>query len=58
MGRPSTVTARAMGLSRVPWQAGQGTSRMKPSNCSRLESDSASACRRSMNGIAPSNVAS
>ena len=41
-----------------PWQAGQGTSRMNPANRSRLESDSASACRRSMNGIAPSNVAS
>ena len=38
IGRPATVTARAMGLSRVPWQVGQGTSRMKPSNRSRLES--------------------
>ena len=35
IGRPATVTDRAMGLSRVPWQDGQATSRMKPSNCSR-----------------------
>ncbi len=48
MDRPSTVTASAMGLSRDPWQVGQGTSRMNPANRSRLESDSASACRRSM----------
>ena len=36
------------GLSRVPSHAGHGTSRMKPSNRSRLVSDSASRCRRSM----------
>jgi excinuclease ABC subunit A len=36
------------GLSRLPRQAGHGTSRMKPSNRSRLVSDSASRCRRSM----------
>jgi len=54
MDLPSTVTARAIGLSRVPWQTGHGTSRMKPANRSRLESLSASACLRSMYGIAPS----
>ena len=48
MDRLSTVTASAMGLSRDPWQVGQGTSRMKPANRSRLESDSASECRRSI----------
>ena len=37
----------AIGLSLVPLQDGQGTSRMNPANFSRLESDSASACRRS-----------
>ena len=36
------------------WQDGHGTSRMKPANFSRLESDSASACRRSTQGITPS----
>ena len=41
------VTARLTGLSRLPWQAGHGTSRMKPSKRSRLVSDSASPCRRS-----------
>jgi hypothetical protein len=41
------VTAREIGLSLVPLQDGQGTSRMNPANFSRLESDSASACRRS-----------
>ena len=55
MDRSSTVTASAMGLSRDPWQVGQGTSRMNPANRSRLESDSASECRRSIYGIAPSN---
>ena len=54
--RPSTVTASDTGLSRAPWQDGHGTSRMYPANRSRLESDSASECRRSMYGIAPSNV--
>ena len=53
---PSTVTASDTGLSRAPWQDGQGTSRMYPANFSRLESDSASACRRSTHGITPSNV--
>ncbi len=43
-----SVTAIETGLSRVPWQAGQGTSRMKPSNRSRLVSLSASRWRRSM----------
>ena len=45
---PPRVTAIETGLSRLPWQAGQGTSRMKPSKRSRLVSDSASRCRRSM----------
>ena len=31
----ATVTARISGLSRVPWQVGHGTSRMKPSYFSR-----------------------
>ena len=52
--RPSTVTASDTGLSRAPWQDGHGTSRMNPSKRSRLESLSASECRRSMYGIAPS----
>jgi hypothetical protein len=43
----SIVTARETGLRRAPLQAGQGTSRMKPANFSLLESDSASAWRRS-----------
>ena len=43
-----SVTAIETGLSRLPSQAGHGTSRMKPSNRSRLVSDSASRCRRSM----------
>ncbi len=54
--RPSTVTASDTGLSRAPRQDGHGTSRMYPANLSRLESDSASACRRSIYGITPSNV--
>ena len=54
--RPSTVTASDTGLSRVPWQVGQGTSRMYPANRSRLESLSASECRRSMYGITPSKL--
>ena len=45
---PPRVTAIETGLSRLPPQAGQGTSRMKPSKRSRLVSDSASRCRRSM----------
>ena len=45
---PPIVTAIETGLRRVPWQAGHGTSRMKPSNRSRLVSLSASPCRRSM----------
>ena len=44
----STVTASETGLSRAPWQDGQGTSRMNPAKRSRLESLSASECRRSM----------
>ena len=48
MDLPSTVTASAIGFSRDPWQDGHGTSRMYPANRSRLESDSASECRRSM----------
>ena len=52
--RPSTVTASVSGLSLVPWQDGHGTCRMKPAYRSRLESLSASACRRVMYGIAPS----
>ena len=51
---PSIVTARVTGLRRAPLQDGQGTSRMKPANFSRLESDSASAWRRSTYVIAPS----
>ena len=54
MDRPSTVTASDAGLSRVPWHDGHGTSRMYPANFSRLESDSASACRRSTHGMTPS----
>ncbi len=54
MDRPSTVTASEIGFSRAPWHVGQGTSRMNPANRSRLESLSASACLRSMYGIAPS----
>ncbi len=46
--RRRSVTALDTGLSRLPWQAGHGTSRMKPSNRSRLVSDSASRWRRSM----------
>ena len=46
--RPPMVTAIETGLSRLPAQAGHGTSRMKPSNRSRLVSDSASRWRRSM----------
>ena len=42
------VTAIDTGLSRLPSHAGHGTSRMKPSNRSRLVSDSASRWRRSM----------
>ncbi len=47
MDLPPMVTARLTGLSRLPWHAGHGTSRMKPSKRSRLVSDSASPCRRS-----------
>jgi hypothetical protein len=43
MERPSTVTARISGLSRVPKQVGHGTSRMKPSYFSREYSLSVSA---------------
>ena len=43
-----SVTDVETGLSRAPPQAGQGTSRMKPSKRSRLVSDSASRWRRSM----------
>jgi hypothetical protein len=43
-----SVTAIETGLSRLPWHVGHGTSRMNPSNRSRLVSDSASRCRRSM----------
>jgi hypothetical protein len=50
----STVTASETGLSRAPPQDGQGTSRMNPANFSRLESLSASACRRSTYVTAPS----
>ena len=50
------MTASETGLSRAPWQDGQGTSRMNPANRSRLESLSASECRRSMYGIAPSKL--
>ena len=42
------VTAIETGLSRLPSHTGHGTSRMKPSKRSRLVSDSASRCRRSM----------
>ncbi len=48
MLRPPRVTAIDTGLRRLPWHSGQGTSRMKPSKRSRLVSDSASRCRRSM----------
>ena len=48
------MTASDTGLSRAPSHDGQGTSRMKPANFSRLESLSASACRRSTYLIAPS----
>ena len=54
--RPSTVTASDTGFSRAPPQDGHGTSRMYPANFSRLESDSASACRRSTQRITPSKV--
>ena len=53
--RSSMVTDSAIGFSRLPRQAGHGTSRMYPANFSRLESLSASACRRSTYGMAPSN---
>ena len=53
---PSTVTARDTGLSRAPRQVGQGTSRMYPAKRSRLESLSASECRRSMYGTTPSKL--
>ena len=42
------VTDIETGFSRLPRQAGQATSRMNPSKRSRLVSDSASRCRRSM----------
>ncbi len=54
MDRPSTVTASAIGFSRLPLQEGHGTSRMYPAYFSRLESLSASPCRRSTYGITPS----
>jgi hypothetical protein len=57
MLRPSMVTARISGLSRLPPQVGQGTSRMYPSYFSRDHSDSVSACRRSIHCITPSKPA-
>ncbi len=45
--RSSMVTASEIGFSRLPRHAGHGTSRMYPANFSRLESLSASECRRS-----------
>jgi hypothetical protein len=48
------VTASVKGFSRAPSQAGHGTSRMYPSNCSRWLSDSVSAWRRWIQVITPS----
>ena len=50
---PPTVTARDSGLSRAPPQAGQATSRMYCSICSRDQSDSASPWRRLQPGHDP-----
>ncbi len=57
MDLSSTVTASTTGLSLLPRQVGQGTSRMYPSKRSRLESLSESWWRRLTNGMAPSNWA-
>ena len=51
---PPTVTARNSGLRRAPPHAGQATSRMYSSICSRDESDSASPWRRCSQGTIPS----
>ena len=51
---PFTVTARVNGRSRAPPHAEHGTSRMYPSNCSRVQSLSACSWRRLIQGITPS----
>ncbi len=54
MFMPPTVTASDSGLRRAPPQAGQATSRMYCSICSRDHSDSASPWRRPSQGTIPS----
>ena len=53
---PPIVTARVSGRSRAPLHARHGISRMNCSSFSRAASESVSAWRRSMFGMAPSNV--